>query len=117
MEEDAIVGVYCHHDGYPSYLGDVLLNNYKDLDVWKLIALGDMSAAGKTLDKCDPYAECEEPETLMPRFHHDLNEIYHYQSDFEYVYLWNPKDRKWYYNRHADGRELKELTEKVIEED
>lgn len=39
--------VYVHHDGYPEYVGKILLNKYKDhKTVNKLMKVGDMSILG-----------------------------------------------------------------------
>lgn len=44
-------GVYCHSDGYPSYNGKILFENYKDrAKVEKLISLGDLSSLGERIE-------------------------------------------------------------------
>lgn len=44
-------GVYCHSDGYPSYNGRILFENYKDrAKVEKLISLGDLSSLGEKIE-------------------------------------------------------------------
>ena len=47
LDNGKYIGIYHHSDGYPEYLGELLLNYYdteEKLD--KLISLGDMSFAG-----------------------------------------------------------------------
>lgn len=47
LKDGKYIGIYHHSDGYPEYLGQLLLNYYdteEKLD--KLISLGDMSFAG-----------------------------------------------------------------------
>lgn len=44
-------GVYCHSDGYPSYNGKILFEDYKDrAKVEKLISLGDLSSLGAKIE-------------------------------------------------------------------
>lgn len=43
----SITSIYCHHDGYPEGVGEILLNNYKTEEkIRKLMELGDMSSLG-----------------------------------------------------------------------
>ena len=45
--DDGYAGIYCHFDGYPSGVGQTLLDNYQDLEkVNDLIRLGDISQLG-----------------------------------------------------------------------
>lgn len=44
-------GIYCHHDGYISYVGSVLEHTYRDEEkVDKLLDLGDLSVLGEYTD-------------------------------------------------------------------
>lgn len=46
-EDGSITSIYCHHDGYPKGVGNILVNNYTDIDKIKtLLCLGDMSSLG-----------------------------------------------------------------------
>ena len=49
MHGDNCKAVYCHSDGYLSYNGQVLLDNYDSPKANHLIAMGDISALGKTI--------------------------------------------------------------------
>jgi hypothetical protein len=50
--DGSIESVYCHWDGYPSHNGTILLENYNGLDLVKaLVALGDISSLGKSIEK------------------------------------------------------------------
>jgi len=45
--DGTITSIYCHHDGYPSGVGEVLLNNYKTEEkIRELLKLGDLSSIG-----------------------------------------------------------------------
>lgn len=42
--------IYCHFDGYPEGVGQILLNHYTDMDkVNALLKLGDLSVLGKEI--------------------------------------------------------------------
>ena len=46
-KDGTITSIYCHHDGYPSYVGKTLVNNYKEESkIRALLDLGDMSSLG-----------------------------------------------------------------------
>jgi len=48
--------VYCHHDGYPYYMGKMLKKFYMDEKILKqLVRCGDMSSIRETIDCCDFY--------------------------------------------------------------
>lgn len=124
LSDDAFIGVYCHHDGYPSYLGDLLLNHYSknDLKIWELLAVGDMSSADEIPKNCNAYYE---PNSMydnracdyVPRFHKSIEEMYDYQSDLEYIYVWRASERKWYFVKIRKGFEFKELTQEECDND
>jgi len=50
-EDGKVASIYQHWDSYPSWLGKMLLDNYKDVKkVEKLIALGDCSSVREEVD-------------------------------------------------------------------
>jgi len=49
-QDGSITGIYCHYDGYPEYVGKILLNHYNDVGIInKLMELGDLSSLGENL--------------------------------------------------------------------
>lgn len=112
--------VYCHHDGYPTGVGLILASYYpKKQDVENLIALGDMSGIGTTLEICDAYCRDwgEEYKKNAPWTYRNRKEYFNdaYERDTEYCYLfcrgtWIYADScKWGYDhdwRRADVKEL-----------
>ena len=46
-QDGTIESIYCHHDGYPKYVGNILVNNYDEKNLDKLMALGDLSVLGE----------------------------------------------------------------------
>ena len=51
LNQDGSVGtIYCHWDGYPAWVGKILLAHYnEEAKVRDLIALGDLSSMGETI--------------------------------------------------------------------
>lgn len=51
QEDGSLKGIYCHHDGYLEYNGEMLITNYADREkVEKLISLGDLSTLQKNIE-------------------------------------------------------------------
>lgn len=45
--DGTVKSIYCHHDGYPSHVGKILVEHYLDKSkVEQLLELGDMSSLG-----------------------------------------------------------------------
>jgi len=54
--DGSVRGIYCHNDGYPEHVGDMLSQHYKSAaKVNSLLALGDISSLGKTLNSTVAY--------------------------------------------------------------
>ena len=142
MDDGKVASIYQHWDSYPSSLGDILLNHYKDkAKVEKLISLGDCSSVREEVDipegKKHTFEKPIENVTVAygrdrgetgvePRI--DESEKDFWKSDIEeYGYLF--KDGKWYVATshgysdengnyiyvEADKRKVVELTDEVCE--
>ena len=49
-DDGSITGIYCHWDGYPEYVGKILLNHYTNPSVInELMNLGDLSSLGENV--------------------------------------------------------------------
>ena len=70
-EDGSITSIYCHHDGYPDYVGRVLVENYKTEDkIKKLLELGDISRLGtEPVDNPKAWESCKPGE--YEKFHPD----------------------------------------------
>jgi hypothetical protein len=95
MSTRALIGIqrgnkvqysYCHHDGYPEWVGKVLVNYYKDEPIiTELLSFGDMSVLENTLDRCEFYERdrgergCHRPEVNIDNYNFNL------QSDADYI--------------------------------
>ena len=100
-ENGTVRAVYCHHDGYPSYVGDKLFNHYQDdKKIEKLLALGNMSSLGNIPEHrewensesgqtyCDAYlSEDEKADDFASE--QDYLDVFRH-SDRAYLYLWKP---------------------------
>lgn len=115
-------GVYCHWDGYPSYNGRILLENYNTEEkVEELISHGGMSSLGEKIepDPAFPHTFDKPQKGVCVFYTRDRGEKWEYnephtgysQEKFydgmdmgqEYDYLF--EDGKWYYREsHFGGR-------------
>jgi len=114
--------IYCHNDGYPSYNGKMLLENYKTLaKVRQLIKLGDISSldmkAGKppkghTFDnRIDGYVVAyhrDRGEDLCPARKYKDTKVAKSKCDNDYLYLFDTVTKAWFF-RGYEGV-LKPLT-------
>lgn len=108
--DNTITGIYCHHDGYPDGVGNILVNNYTDENtIHELINLGDISSLRERIHP-DPDAthNFESPQDgVVVAYHRDRNEplkIHKWDSKeelqtqaydafwAEFLYLWDGKD-------------------------
>tara|TARA_Y100001978_G_C23436939_1_gene311130 strand:- start:75 stop:524 length:450 start_codon:yes stop_codon:yes gene_type:complete len=98
LNDDSIVSVYHHWDGYPEWLGVVLNREYNtDAKVKELIDGGNMSSCYSDNNwdgsKCDPrpvyYTERGESlDDNAPRLSKTLSDLSEVNDGSEYVYLW-----------------------------
>ena len=56
MHGDKCKSVYCHWDGYPDYVGRILLNHYDSAKANQLVALGDISSLGPEIGEEHPFS-------------------------------------------------------------
>lgn len=112
--DGSVDAIYCHHDGYFSYMGNMLMENYKDeKKVRELIALGDVSSVGERIYPTEGSGHSfENPERgVTVAYHRDRGEDYAVMhcdnigefwamsnseySDVQHQYLYYPKDSSW----------------------
>ena len=103
-----IISAYVHYDGYPSNMKPGLKHHMKsDKDVLKLIKMG--GARGIFDDKDIEYYKSGQPQKG------DSKDVAAYIKDAdsknsaEFVYLYNMKDKKWYYADTYKDTKLKKL--------
>ena len=108
IKGDKIMSVYVHYDGYPENMKPGLKKHMKDeKDVMTLIKKG--GARGIYDDK-----EIEYYGNMKP-MKGDVKNIDDYVKDAgneasaDFVYLYNTKDKKWYYAKTYGDTKLKKL--------
>ena len=108
-ENGSVTGIYCHFDGYPEYVGNILLNHYTNTDIVnKLMNLGDLSSIGENLSTDIPHSFNDPVEGVCVAYGRDrgetdvearvFNNTDEYQnhgdkSGVDYQYLF--EDGKW----------------------
>ena len=122
LKDDSILSVYCHWDGYPSYNGRILRDNYNTADkVRELIDGGNISAlhtnAGwnnETLPKTGPLYYTSRGETIdenAPELSKNKNEYLKLGGEYgdeEYAYLFTSAGWTCYNTRSWDENYMKE---------
>ena len=108
-EDGSITGIYCHFDGYPEYVGKMLLNHYTDVDwIHMLMDLGDLSILSENMNPTGPHSFNNPQKGVCvaygrdrgeggtnSRTFEDLGEYEHFGSGVDYQYLF--EDGKWMY--------------------
>ena len=121
LKDDSILSVYCHWDGYPSYNGRILRDNYNTVDkVRELIDGGNISAlhtnAGwnnETLPKTGPLYYTSRGESIdsnEPELSKNQSEYLETADDCgeEYAYLFTSAGWTCYNTRSWDDNYMKE---------
>ena len=121
LKDDSILSVYCHWDGYPSYNGRILRDNYNTVDkVRELIDGGNISAlhtnAGwnnETLPKTGPLYYTMRGESIdsnEPELSKNQSEYLETADDCgeEYAYLFTSAGWTCYNTRSWDDNYKKE---------
>lgn len=110
--------IYCHHDGYLSYVGKKLVNHYRDEEtIRKLLNLGDMSSLGDTpVSDVDGWKVlADTTDALCTTYKSrgetgvdfktaaDREEYFQRMDDYgvDYIYVYVPSEQRWLYR---DGR-------------
>ena len=103
-----IISAYVHYDGYPSNMKKGLKHHMKsDKDVLKLIKLG--GARGIFDDKDIEYYKSGQPQKGDSKDVAGYIKAADSKNGAEFVYLYNMKDKKWYYADTYKDTELKKL--------
>jgi hypothetical protein len=91
-----------NYDGYLEYMGNLLVEHYTDpKKIRDLLALGDISSLGETIDSTIAYCRDrqEEDQTVITY----VNEDQYWLNAESYAYLYSADD-VWYVIRH--GRKI-----------
>lgn len=121
--------IYCHHDGYPSHNGEILLNHYQEeVKVNELIGLGDISSLGPELGtkhdfdnppegECNAYGRDREETGTKANHYANADELGLMLSDSwtEWVYTYRVADHRWYYTNNPSPTWFKLCGTKQLE--
>ena len=103
-----IISAYVHYDGYPSNMKPGLKKHMKsDKDVLKLIKMG--GARGIFDDKEIEYHKGGQPQKGDSKDIESYIKAADRSNGAEFVYLYNMKDKKWYYADTYKDTKLKKL--------
>ena len=110
-ENNYYKGIYCHWDGYLSYNGKILFENYYALDkVKELVSYGSASSIAETLDKCEFYKDLNREDITIYEIQ-NLKEIDEYLEEYTYIF----ENEKWFIL--TGKNKMKRLTPRLIEMD
>lgn len=110
-ENKCYKGIYCHWDGYLSYVGKILLENYYTLDkVKELISYGFASEIYETIEKCI-FFHRDRGEDFNSYEIQNLSEIDEYLEEYNYIF----ENGKWHL--FTCSNKMKRLTPRLIEMD
>ena len=105
-----VTHVYCHHDGYPEGVGQVLLNSYTERDqIGALMMGGGMSSLGEIPSECNTYwkwrqeiclaeqvyVKAEEADTVAKYLKTQRPHLFK-ETDIEYYYMFDAYTRTWW---------------------
>jgi hypothetical protein len=97
LQDESIVSVYCHYDGYPAFNGRVLRDNYDTVEkVKELIDGGNMSCTwtnsgwgNETLPESGALYYTSRGESLesnAPRLDKDMEEFFSDGEEYSYIF-------------------------------
>lgn len=98
--DGTVTAVYCHHDGYPEYVGNMLLQYYNSTERCNaLLCLGDISSLYPALGDADDPALVKLGVTKA--YNRDRGEelnFHTYRTDTEFLEkAWKDSDAEWVY--------------------
>ena len=126
-QDKSISSIYCHWDGYPEYVGKMLLNHYTTADiVTELLNLGNLSNLDKNVNPTDIHTFDKPQDGVCVAYGRERGEkdqeaiVFEDLGEFEdsasnswadYQYLF--EDGKWSYRNVNNTLGWRELTPTV----
>ena len=111
------LAIYAHWDGYPSHMGQHLLNHFNTQELAEgIVRRGDMSSIGQTIDDCVFYKRDREEDGP----HIEPHEIKTFEisskkqgQEWQYQFV----DGKWHVGKHVHptGQKWLELTQEIVD--
>lgn len=97
LEDGRVRFIYCHSDGYPEGVGQILQDYYNSDNIDGLLDLGDASFIGEDYDSCFFYGRDRGEKNCDARVADSVEDYFHNSNDWyiEYKYLLDT-DGRWY---------------------
>ncbi|MDD4922191.1 MAG: hypothetical protein PHS30_06910 [Bacteroidales bacterium] len=127
LADDNFLSVYCHNDGYPSWVGSTLLKHFNTKEkAMELIALGNLSSLHESIEKPEGHSFDHRIEGYTVAYGRDRGEkgqeaAKSYSvaqmiraandSDGEYIYLFDCETNKWGYSTLSIAYKQKSKTQ------
>jgi len=128
-EDKSITSIYCHWDGYPEYVGKILLYNYKSTNIVnELLKLGNLSQLCENIHPTESHTFDKPQTNVCVAYGRERGEkdqeaiVFEDLAEFEdsaknswadYQYLFD--DGKWSYRNVNNTLGWKQLTVEVCE--
>ena len=96
-DDGTVDAIYLHYDGYPEQAGATLKAHYSsDADAGALVALGDCSTLGETVQCSQFYARdlAEPPHKMRAQHLADGSAFLAAAFEYQHAYLWDGADWK-----------------------
>jgi hypothetical protein len=91
--------IYCHWDGYPSHVGNMLVSNYNTEDkVKNLVSNGAISSLGQTLKETTFFKDRGEDIVIKENISYDELRDYAKDSWVDYLYVYFIDKECWQYS-------------------
>ena len=82
QEDGSVKSIYCHFDGYPSHVGRILNESFKDHDKVKaLVELGDISSLEVEIEPTGPHSFASPQKGVTVAYHRDRGEDHNSKKD------------------------------------
>ena len=123
-----VESIYCHWDGYLSYNGKILLENYKNIDkINRLFELGDISSLREETEPTGEhtfdapqknvtifYGRDRGEDNVSKQVWNSLGEYFKNVDTLwiEYIYVYDEEKQAWFYTTTNTEHSLSKLTKK-----
>jgi hypothetical protein len=111
QQDGTIDSIYCHFDGYPSGVGDILINYYSRKEADQLMQGGDISTLGDDPEHCKKYQDAGRKYLNLNCFFENLGD-----RGEEYGYVLKEDDQWYCIPVVGDGVGELQLVTKVLSE-
>jgi hypothetical protein len=98
--DGTIESIYCHSDGYLSYMGILLHGYYNSYEKAKsIIKENDCSILETSIEESRFYNTWRNEDTQAKKFSNEFNFMHHFSDDIfiEYIYLF--KNGEWFFSK------------------